>query len=1121
MKEKQKSAASTNVETQPASERSLLVAGTVEPWASTYAAEVRVGVWQRKRKRELLQSGIPLENGFFQLELPITPGIAVALRTGKIDVAVLDSRGRVLGMHPLFPSGKQQTIGVRLRIAASHLGGGGPAEAETEIVTPASVRRLAERVARLQRVGFRSARVPRAVAEAIVELNEVGRLAARMATGDDDAAKQLKTRLGEDTFSSPGGAPAPRFGRTFQGMSDALGALEGVVPGRGCGPTIGRAIGVLEAGFSLDLRDRTVHARWTRRARAYVRNRFRAIAPYEASVDRALQQPYGDLPPDIPPGDGSASGGIIGPDEPDMPFPEPDGGAGTIGTDLCEQLFDLCTGLFEDAVAATLADEVVDLIAAVTPNCLKHDFDRNQPFVATPAPGRGFGAARPAGVEMYFKDQIATDRIVPNSWADQQITFQLPPRNPSVYFAGSIYLRTVGARPPSQVSRRLASACGRVFPDLPHEILLDRSPAAHISVIHPPVFDELTADGAVMPPPAEACRTVNLCWRTHLIGQTPTAPILSCGSIAVTVVDDIGAVAGSGGASGCISVTSSADRTYTATAVSSAGAEAAGESTAQLTLPRIHYLYLEWDQPRPDPAFPDPFGAPVQGGNSGTFEIRSSCPAGAGGLPVALASAGAISVGSPMAIPEAADRTQASFTSTAACQPSTVSATAAGHSSRGNLPFDVYVPPVLVRWMDASGNPAPDPVLRSDEPLDVFVETTCIPDHPDVRWEQVDAAGNAEQLSSQPLLVAANRFRVTLQGSAVGDWTLRTRIPFRNQAMAQALPFSVIPQPTFTITVTPSSREIEWGEETTFNVDIAGQYGFVGSIQLSLDGLPTPPDVTTEFLDGGQSSPMVNLTAMNQAGARVLRVRTTRGGLPLGTNQFRVLGTSSQTHAHDFAELLVRRTHGDFVEVPLPLLSATGAQLPETIDCNCRPASLPNCNAGVQAVVTVGGTAERPDYKVQFTTMRGSSSAEPSAPLFHFSHGCRIGLLIPPGAINLRTRFFNLGFPPNVFSGSAVAIGREIKNLQANWQAYYFSPDESLVLLWGSSGNTMGSGSAQLARLYDLIEDREIGQPQGFTGLAPFTAVLNPPSGAGGHGTVVFSFELPGGSRDSRSWRLP
>lgn len=1123
MEEKQKSAASTDAEAQPPSERgpSLLVTGTVEPWATTYVPEVRVGVWHRKRKRELLTSSTLLQSGFFQLELPITPDIAIALRAGKIDVAALDSRGRVLGMHPLFSSGKQQTIGVRLQIAASHLGGGGRVEAEAEIISPASIRRLAERVARLQRVGFRSARVPHAVAAAIVDLNEVGKLAARVATGDGDAAKQLKTRLIEDTFSSPGGAPVPRFGRTFQGMSDALKVLEGVVPGRGCGPAISRAIGVLEAGFSLDLRDRTVDARWTRRARAFVRNRFRTIAPYEASVERGLQQPYEDLPPEVPPGDGSPTGGLIGPDEPDVPVPEPDSGEGTIGTDLCEQLFDLCTGLFEEAVAATLADEVVDLIAAVTPNCLKHDFDRNQSFVGTPAAGRGFGAAQPAGVEMYFKDQIATDRIVPNSWVDQQITFQLPSRNPSVYFAGSIYLRTVGARPPSQVSRRLSNTCGRVFPDLPHEILLDRSPAAHVSVIHPPVFVELTADGAAMPPPAEACRPVNLCWITHLIGQAPTAPILPCGSIMVTVIDDTGAVAGSGGATGCIAVTSNADRTYTATAVSFAGAEAAGESTAQLVLARAHYLYLEWNQPQPDPAFPDPFGAPVQGGNNGTFNIRSSCPAAAGGLPVALASTGAISVSSPVVIPEGADRVQASFTSTAACQSSTVSATAAGHTSRGDLSFDVYVPPVLVQWTDAAGNPSADPVLRSDQPLDVFVETTCIPDHPHVRWEQVDAAGNAEQLSSQPLLVAPNRFRVTLQGSAVGSWTLRARIPFRNHAVAQTLPFSVIPQPTFTITVTPSSRDIEWGEETTFNVDVAGQYGFVGPIQLSLDGLPTSPDVTTEFLDGGQLSPMVNVTAMNQTGARILRLRTTRGGLPLGNNQFRVVGTSSQAAAHDFADLVVRRTHGNFVEVPVPLLSATGSQLPEAIDCNCRPASLPNCNAGVQAVVTVGGTAARPEYKVQFKTMHGSSNAEPSAPLFHFSHGCRIGLLIPPGATNLRTRFFNLGFPRSVFSGSPVGIGKEIKNLQANWQAYYFSPDESLVLLWGSSGNTMGSGSAQLARLYDLIENREVGQPQGFTGLAPFAAVLNPPSGVGGHGTVVFSFVLPDNSHDSINWRLP
>ena len=71
----------------------------------------------------------------------------------------------------------------------------------------------------------------------------------------------------------------------------------------------------------------------------------------------------------------------------------------------------------------------------------------------------------------------------------------------------------------AQASQRLASACGPEMPQIPSEILFDRSPAAFISIIYPPVIASLTSDDGQQP--AEACTPVEIRWHVHVVGSTP------------------------------------------------------------------------------------------------------------------------------------------------------------------------------------------------------------------------------------------------------------------------------------------------------------------------------------------------------------------------------------------------------------------------------------------------------------------------------------------------------------------------------------------------------------------------------------------------------------------------
>ena len=406
----------------------------------------------------------------------------------------------------------------------------------------------------------------------------------------------------------------------------------------------------------------------------------------------------------------------------------------------------------------------------VEPNCLCSTYDPNQTFIARPQPGRLFDRDLPAGVCLHFRGQI----ITPTIQTANEIHFKIPANAQT----GFVYLRALGPLP-SQASQRLANACALAMPEIPSEILFDRSPTALISIIYPPVIDSLTSD--VGQQPAEACTPVEIRWHAHLLDQLASAPIHPCGSIAAILRDGQGNQIAAGGASGLVLESRADTTTYTLEAVSRAGALQCGTAAPiSLTIVRVKYVRLER---------PAGMGTEHKGGTNGLLLVRISCPAPAGGQQVDLTSSdpAVFQVPSPVTIPEAANSLLVDFATTAACTaaPIQVTAASAGHTAAGSLEYDIYTVPVL-QW--AAGPPAH---VQEDGPFSSEVNAGCVPDDSSrVNWwlirtdpnnQQAPIALMAQRISGQ---YPALRFRVALgsasaHGLIPGNWELVVEIPDR------------------------------------------------------------------------------------------------------------------------------------------------------------------------------------------------------------------------------------------------------------------------------------------------------------------------------------------------------
>lgn len=777
------------------------VIGILEPWAPQLRAEGTVGIQAHSEGEALVEPTYVDNAGRFILDFEVTPSTVSALHAGDVEVRAVDRSGRLLGSARLRVAKGQALVGMKLRMDPLQSPVGKVENISKDIVPQQTIKRLAAQAAHLQGVTIREAKAPRAVMKAIRELNEVGQLANRVLTGEMEADVALRRILGEAIMNSPGGVPSGAAPVILAGLNAIIDTIGTKFSASACGPGISEAAQALTAGFVMDLKEKNRNGWWTRQARAYIRDRASTVNAYLGSVERAHGE-YSEIGGYFSryPIDGDdASQAVLPPDESAIlpPEPNPEEEFGGVGLEVCAGVSDLCMSLFESSLVAALAeqDQYVGLIRSVEPNCLGCNYNQSQIFKARPATGRSFPSQRPADVDLYFRNEVITGSIT--QWNQNEIHFVIPPH---LYNQSGF----VGLRGPNQplapivVNRGvLERLCGISVPPLP-DIGNSLSPGAFISVIHPPVFDLFTASGVQDQWPETPCTApMELCWRTHLVDQTVADQIHPCGRIEVIIRDSEGNQMASGGASGCVSINLSEERTFMAEATSYAGQTLCGQANPQtLVVQPVHHLRLIRN---------DPAGMEIPGDTNGSVIVEVSCPAPAGGIEVQLQSSdpARLQVQPTVTIPTGETRIRVPFRTgeptiyNSFCGVVEVSASAVKHH-QGRLRYEIYRAPIL-SWRTL---PPDLRAFKGISPLDVFqVTTDCVPNPLSrMRWQFVrtDPDGQAGELTpTVEFSYTPSTYNVMLsdtdaEGLTAGTWSLVAEIPDRN-VESNSLEFSVVP----------------------------------------------------------------------------------------------------------------------------------------------------------------------------------------------------------------------------------------------------------------------------------------------------------------------------------------
>ena len=572
-----------------------------------------------------------------------------------------------------------------------------------------TLQRIAVKVAQRQRVDVGSALVPIAVHRAGRELAEAASMARLATRGDADAARRLYGKLGGDAAVSPRGTGGGSTGVSPR-MTVLMGlAGSGPVEGLPCGDEIagdldiaygayacsivrpgtptrahgtGRRLHPRSSGDTGSLRGRHGPRRsaggarrrrrsriarfppwWGRRSRRHSRTAWFPSWWWRGWTCRAGRPPRRRI--------GSrcsrsalsrrvnlASGGLA-------------------MTSTCASSCAMCVALFEQLAAQGLADETGQLVGSIVPSCFcAATFAPDTVLVATPRAGYQFPADR-ADYRLFHRSDDITDRI--ESWAPDQIRFRLPPRPQT----GAVYLwrpvNTMGAG----VSETLSNLCG-VPSARQLGANLRAAPGVVVTFVRSPVIEAFTVDGSAGPVAAEACRAVRLDWRVALEGARPDDLLPPCAGLAVTIRDGAGAVLHQANdAIGAWYHNTDVDITYRLAVVSTADGVGCGEAASDIV--EVH----RERRVRVEPS--ESSEARTVAGRPGSFIVRLSCPAPAGGAVVALRSSDAAVLVTPPSVSVLPGETAAiaSFsTPPGASGVAIVTATLAGHTD-GQLRYEV------------------------------------------------------------------------------------------------------------------------------------------------------------------------------------------------------------------------------------------------------------------------------------------------------------------------------------------------------------------------------------------------------------------------------------------------
>jgi N-acetylmuramoyl-L-alanine amidase. len=144
-------------------------------------------------------------------------------------------------------------------------------------------------------------------------------------------------------------------------------------------------------------------------------------------------------------------------------------------------------------------------------------------------------------------------------------------------------------------------------------------------------------------------------------------------------------------------------------------------------------------------------------------------------------------------------------------------------------------------------------------------------------------ANTTASWSTNPVPGGAGTSTLTVSTSAATPvGTSAVTITGTSGTLAHATTVSLVvkapPTPDFSLTLSPTNRSVRGGGSVTYTVTVTSLNGFVGSVSLSVSGLPAG--------SSGSFSP----TAVTPGVASVLTIRTAT--TPRGTFTFRVTGTS-------------------------------------------------------------------------------------------------------------------------------------------------------------------------------------------------------------------------------------
>ena len=680
----------------------------LEPWEPHLASELAIELRTKAEPKLQVDQARPDLYGRATLRIKRDSPFDKYLRSPEgVVVRVIDRKGKQLDTQQVTAADDALPIGVKLHLASGTI-------KRWRVVRPATVRRLADQVARLHSVKPEEARAPRPVIAAIEELNEVGQLAASILDGQKAHVNVLRDRLHAETARSPGGAPQIGVKAAMAGLGAMGKVWASEFPGFRCDPAVGRAMDIMKAGFALDVRDDHRTASWTAQARAFAGSRLRTMHEFLGSTQRAVGG-HGDGMPQIPEGEHWVP---ILPDDIPQDLPEPDPPPGT--GDICEQVTDLCMSLYEASANAALQERDPNrtLIQTVEPNCLAYNYDPDQIFTARPAQGQSFTTPRPPEFRLYFRNQNIVGSV--ETYSGSEITFKIPPALHNL--SGFVSLTDLSVMPASGQAidpglfNRL---CGISLPEVP----TSRPPAiperSYISVIFPPAIDLLSATSIEEEWPAAQCTApMKLCWRAHLLDQPVSSPLIACGSIEVDIFDESRRkIVADGSPSGCVRINASGKQVYTAEARSFASGAPVGRAVQTLIVRPVHHMRLVSEQPAAAEA-------EIRAGDTGRFRIEVSCPPEAD-VQIALVSnhPEVLQVPASVTLQAGANKVSVEFTTRTGqqCWPIKVTASAPPNYLSAAISYEVFqVPSIEWRYLP--------PYVRAFWGFSEIVTTDCLPE---------------------------------------------------------------------------------------------------------------------------------------------------------------------------------------------------------------------------------------------------------------------------------------------------------------------------------------------------------------------------------------------------------